>query len=67
MSALVTKGNTAMFHFLPRPVRTAIGIIGIVLNTIFWTTPLFILTAIKLLTPSVEGRTRLAAISAGFA
>ncbi len=56
-----------MFHFLPRPVRTAIGIIGIVLNTLFWTTPLFIVTAIKLLTPSAEGRAKRAATAAAFA
>ncbi len=56
-----------MFRFLPSPVRSVIGLIGIVINTIFWTIPLFIVTGIKLLTPSAEGRSRHSATSAALA
>ena len=56
-----------MFRFLPSPVRTAVGLVGILLNTIIWTVPLFIVTAVKLLTPSAEGRSKRSATSAALA
>lgn len=56
-----------MFRHLPGFLRTAIGMIAIALNTVFWTIPLFTVTAIKLLTPTPEGRSKRSAGAAALA
>lgn len=56
-----------MFRSLPSPVRTAIGIVSIVANTLFWTSLLFAVTVVKLLMPTAEGRSRLSGVSAALA
>ncbi len=56
-----------MLHHLPSPLRAAFGLVGVVLNTLFWTTPLFVITGLKLLAPKGAARTRYAQISASLA
>jgi len=45
-----------MLHGFPGWLRAAFVAGGMLLNTLFWSAPLFLLTGVKLLTPSLEGR-----------
>ena len=57
-----------MLRFLPAPIIGAIGLLGLVLNTIFWCIPLFAVTLIKLVTAPVPGaRARLNHVSTAIA
>jgi 1-acyl-sn-glycerol-3-phosphate acyltransferase len=62
-----SKKKGSMLRSLPSPLRTAIGLAGVVLNTFFWTTLLFAVTALKLLLPSRAARNRLAQVAANIA
>ena len=53
-----------MFMFLPGPVRTAIGAVAIVLNTLFWLVPLFLFTFLKFLARTPEKRSARGAMAA---
>lgn len=45
-----------MFHALPAWLRAGFIVGGMLFNTLFWAVPLFLMTGVKLLTPSRTGR-----------
>lgn len=55
------------FHKLPAWLRATFVLGGMVLNTCFWAVPLFLLTGVRLLTPSKDGRAAIGRTLAGFA
>lgn len=56
-----------MLRFLPMPVRTFVGILGFVGNTLFWCVVLFAVALVKITTRSAERRLALSATLAEIA
>lgn len=50
------KPDRAVLHFLPPWLRGAIALTLLILNTLFWCTPLFALALVKLLLPFAAAR-----------
>jgi len=56
-----------LLSWLPAPFRAVLGLSLVVLNTLFWSLPLFAVTAVKLIVPVPGVRIRLSELLAQFA
>ena len=48
-----------MLHFLPGPLRAALAMLWVVVNTAFWATPIYTLAILKAVIPHQEARRRI--------